>query len=610
MSKNLTKLLILAVIASIVAAYFLLDIHAHLTLDNIRASRAEFETLLEERFLTVLGIYLLVYMVVVSLSLPGALPLGLLAGAMFGAITGTIIVSFASTIGATMACFLSRYLLRDWVKSRFSGFIEAVDRGVQKEGALYLFTMRMIPVIPFFIINLAMGITSIRLRTFFWVSQLGMLPGTFVFVNAGSHLGRIQSTEDIFSPGLIISLALIGILPLAAKKIVGILKKKYGSQEDHSELSVPVTNPAVSFAPQGMPSESLIHLAEANQQGCSRCEVCVSQCEFLKKYGMPGDIAQGILDGKNSTDPFECSLCDLCGAICPEKLSPADMFLDMRRQAVQEETVDLSRYSPLLKFEKLGHSNLLSRYPAQKAHTVFFPGCALPGTRPEITWRIYQELKKALPSLDMVLDCCHKPSHDLGRDDFFHKNLQEIMGKLRDLEVKEILVACPNCFKVLNAYAEDFKVKTVYQVMAEENSFQEVEKPGRLAVHDPCPLRYQDGIQDAVRRLLNARGIEVSKMKNSGKKTLCCGEGGAVGFHNPGFARTWSLKRKKRAGQDMMVTYCAGCAGFLSRQSPTIHLADVLFEPEKALAGKSRVSRTPMTYLNRILLKRRLGKKG
>jgi len=610
MSKNLKKLIILAVIASVVAAYFLLDIHAHLTLDNIRASRAEFETLLEERFLTVLGIYLLVYLVVVSLSLPGALPLGLLAGAMFGAVTGTILVSFASTIGATMACFLARYLLRDWVKSKFSRFIEAVDRGVQKEGALYLFTMRMIPVIPFFIINLAMGITSMRLRTFFWVSQLGMLPGTFVFVNAGSHLGRIQSTEDIFSPGLIISLALIGILPLAAKKIVGILRKKYGSQEDHSELSVPVTNPAVSFAPQGMPSESLAHLAEANQQGCSRCEVCVSQCGFLKKYGMPGDIAQGILDGKNSADPFECSLCDLCGAICPEKLSPAGMFLDMRRQAVQEETVDLSRYSPLLKFEKLGHSNLLSRYPAQKVDSVFFPGCALPGTRPQTTWRLYQELKKALPSLDMVLDCCHKPSHDLGRQDFFQKNLHTIIDKLQDLEVKEILVACPNCFKVFNAYAKGFKIMTVYEFMAENNIFQAAENPGKLAVHDPCPLRYQSGIQDAVRLLLKARGFEISKMKNSGKKTLCCGEGGAVGFHNPGFAQTWGRKRKKRAGEERMVTYCAGCAGFLDRQGPTSHLADVLFEPEKAMAGKTRVSKSPVTYLNRILLKRRLSRKG
>ena len=386
------------------------------------------------------------------------------------------------------------------------------------------------------------------------------------------------------------------------------MKRKSGSQKANSKSAVFLTSHAASYAPPGIPSESLNATAEINQQGCSRCEVCVTQCEFLKKYGMPGDIAKDTLEGKSKVDPFECSLCDLCAAICPEKLSPADMFLNMRRQAVHEGNVDLSRYSPLLKFEKLGHSNLLSEYPSRKTESVFFPGCALPGTRPEATWRLYQELKKSLPQLDMVLDCCLKPSHDLGRQVYFQKNFQAIIQKLQNLEIKEILVACPNCFKVFNTYARGFKTRTVYEVMAENNMIEPVENQGKLAVHDPCPLRSHEDIQDAVRRLLKARGFEIRTLKNSGKMTLCCGEGGAVGFHNPEFAKSWVLKCKKQAGDGRIVTYCAGCAGFLGRQIPVSHLVDVLFEPEKALAGKTRVSKTPMTYLNRILLKRRLNK--
>jgi Fe-S oxidoreductase len=129
-----------------------------------------------------------------------------------------------------------------------------------------------------------------------------------------------------------------------------------------------------------------------------------------------------------------------------------------------------------------------------------------------------------------------------------------------------------------------------------------------VVVHDPCPLRLESGIQTSVRTLLAAQGLEVRKMKHSGKRTLCCGEGGGVGFHNPGFAKAWGEKRKKLAGDDRIVTYCAGCAGFLGRIASVSHLGEVLFEQEKALAGKSKVAKAPLTYVNRLLLKRRLGK--
>ena len=606
MRKNIKKLIILAVIALVVAAYFLLDLHTHLTLENIKSSREEFATLVEQRPLMVLGVFLGIYLSVVSLNLPGALPLGLLAGAIFGALPGTIIISFASTIGATIACFLARYLIRDWVRTRFSGFIGSVDRGIKKEGAFYLFSLRMIPVIPFFVINMVMGVTSMPLKTFFWVSQLGMLPGTFVFVNAGSQLGRIESAGDILSPGLIISFVLIGLLPLVAKKLISLLRKRYGAEKEEHEQALPLTDPVVSFAPKGAAGPELKKEAEINLEACTECGICETQCLFLEKYGSPAGIARDILAGKDMADPFECSLCDHCGAICPEKVAPVGMFLAMRRQSVTEGAVNLSRYSPLLKYESTGHSNLFTWYPSNKCRTVFFPGCALPGTRPDTIWKFFQELKKIDPDLEMVLDCCHKPSHDLGRQAYFEERFEVITSRLKKSGVSEILVACPNCYKVFSSYGQDFQVKTVYQVLAENNGFQPASSSQQLVIHDPCPLRYQDEVQASVRILLDQCGFEIKKSRKSGRKTICCGEGGAVGFHNPGFARAWGEKRGKLAGEDRIVTYCAGCVGFLSRSGKVSHLGDVLFDPEKALAGKSKVSKSPVTYLNRLLLKRRL----
>ena len=610
MQSSIKKLIILAVIALVVAAYFLLDLHTHLKLENIKSSREEFAALVEQRPLMVLGIFLSIYLSVVSLNLPGALPLGLLAGAIFGALAGTVIISFASTIGATIACFLARYLIRDWVRRRFSGFIGSVDRGIKKEGAFYLFSLRMIPVIPFFVINMVMGVTSMPLKTFFWVSQLGMLPGTFVFVNAGSQLARIESAGDILSPGLIISFVLIGLLPLVAKKLISLLRKRYGSEKTEHEQALPLTDPVMSFAPKGAAGAELKKEAETNLEACNECGICESQCLFLEKYGSPARIAKDILEGKEMADPFECSLCDHCGAICPEKVAPVGMFLAMRRQSVTEDAVNLSRYSPLLKYESTGHSNLFTRYPSKKCRAVFFPGCTLPGTRPDTTWKFFDELKKLDPDLDMVLDCCHKPSHDLGRQAYFEERFQVITSRLKESGVSEILVACPNCYKVFSNYGRDFQVKTVYQVLAENNGFKPFSMSQQLVIHDPCPLRYQDEVKASVRILLDQCGFEIKKSKKSGRKTICCGEGGAVGFHNPGFARAWGEKRRELTGEDRIVTYCAGCAGFLSRSGKVSHLGDLLFDPEKALAGKSKVSKSPVTYLNRLILKRRLNRGG
>ncbi len=210
----------------LVALFFVLDLQAYLTLDFLKGSRDHFVSLYQDYPIGVLGAYLAIYILVTALSLPGAAILTLAGGALFGFWRGLVVVSFASSIGATLACFAARFVLRDWVQSRFGDRLAVINRGMEAEGPFYLFSLRLIPVFPFFVINLVMGLSRMPLLTFYWISQLGMLPGTAVYVNAGRELGRIDSLAGILSPRLLFSFVLLGLFPLAAKKMVARLRRK------------------------------------------------------------------------------------------------------------------------------------------------------------------------------------------------------------------------------------------------------------------------------------------------------------------------------------------------------------------------------------------------
>jgi uncharacterized membrane protein YdjX (TVP38/TMEM64 family) len=223
---KLKKIVIMIVIAGLIAAVKVFHLDQYLTLSYLKGSLDNLKALYENHSLMVIAGYFVIYVLTTSLSLPGASPLGIAGGALFGFWTATLVVSFASTIGATLACFVSRYLLRDWIQNRFGDKIAKVNEGIEKEGAFYLFTLRLIPVFPFWMINLAMGLTKMSLIKFYWVSQIGMLPGTMVFVNAGKELAKIESVKGIFSPSLIISFALIGIFPITVKKLVSLYRTR------------------------------------------------------------------------------------------------------------------------------------------------------------------------------------------------------------------------------------------------------------------------------------------------------------------------------------------------------------------------------------------------
>ncbi|MEO5733231.1 MAG: FAD-dependent oxidoreductase [Rubrivivax sp.] len=220
------KILLLGAVVALVVAFFVFDLGRFLSLATIKGAQADFLALYASKPMLVMGAFFATYVAVTALSLPGATIMTLLAGAVFGLVLGTVVVSFASSIGATLAMLFARYVLRDSIKSRFGSKLAEIDKGIDREGAFYLFTLRLVPVFPFFVINLVMGLTSIKARTFYWVSQLGMLAGTIVFVLAGTQLGQIDSLAGILSPGLIGAFVLLGIFPLVAKKIADAVKAR------------------------------------------------------------------------------------------------------------------------------------------------------------------------------------------------------------------------------------------------------------------------------------------------------------------------------------------------------------------------------------------------
>ncbi len=220
------KIIVLLLLIAAAVAIKLLELDRFLTLEQLKQSREQLAQFYMEQPLTMIGAYMAIYITATALSLPGAVILTLTGGALFGLALGTLLISFASTIGATLACAVSRFLLRDWVQQKFGDRLTPINRGMEDEGGFYLFSLRLVPIFPFFIINLAMGLTRIRLTTYYWVSQLGMLPATVVYTNAGRELGRLDSLAGILSPSLLLSFVILGLFPITVKKVLAFFRQR------------------------------------------------------------------------------------------------------------------------------------------------------------------------------------------------------------------------------------------------------------------------------------------------------------------------------------------------------------------------------------------------
>jgi uncharacterized membrane protein YdjX (TVP38/TMEM64 family) len=197
--------------------FFVLDLHHVVTLDTLRSRQAALAGYYAAHPGSTAALYFLLCVAATALSLTGGALLSLAAGALFGLTLGTVLVSFASSLGALLAFLIARYLLRDWAQRRFGARLHAVNAGIARDGAFYLFALRLLPAVPFFFVNVAMALTPIRPWTYYWVSQLGMLGGTMVYINAGSQLSRLHSVRDVFSPQLVGAFLLLAAFPFVAR---------------------------------------------------------------------------------------------------------------------------------------------------------------------------------------------------------------------------------------------------------------------------------------------------------------------------------------------------------------------------------------------------------
>jgi hypothetical protein len=276
----------------------------------------------------------------------------------------------------------------------------------------------------------------------------------------------------------------------------------------------------------------------------------------------------------------------------------------MRRDAVRNSRYDLGPHAGLLAYEKRGTSKLFTWYGLpQGCDTIFFPGCTFTGTRPQRTREVFDHIRRYIPHLGIVLDCCTKPSHDLGRQDFFSAMFGEMKSFLLSNGVRNVLVACPNCYRVFRDYGEGLTVKTVYEFFA-SNGIRCLEKiEQQVGVHDPCAMRFESTVHGHIRDLISRTGLSVVKMKHEREQTICCGEGGDVGRKAPDLAAGWIGMRKEEAGRLPLIAYCAGCANYLNAHVPTHHVLDLIFAPEQTLAGRTRIKKAPFTYLHRLKLK-------
>lgn len=305
------KITIVVAALFLVLIFFILDLNSFLSLHSLKASLGQFEAWRAASPLLVGLYFFLFYVAVAALSLPGAAVLTLAAGALFGLLWGTVIVSFASSIGATLAFLVSRYLFRDAIQDRFGDRLSAINNGMAKDGVFYLFTLRLVPLFPFFIVNLLMGLTPIRTSSYYWVSQVGMLAGTLVYVNAGTQLAKISGLSNIVSPGLLISFTLLGIFPLLAKWFLHYLQRrrvyakwKYPLKFDRNLIVIGAGAAGLVTAYIGAAVKAKVTLIEAHKMGGDCLNYgCVPSKALIKSARLAHQMCHGDKYGLKAIVP-------------------------------------------------------------------------------------------------------------------------------------------------------------------------------------------------------------------------------------------------------------------------------------------------------------------
>src|SRR3989338_4812438 len=368
---NSRKLALMGLILALLGSFFVFDIGHHLTLEALEAQKVALKAQVAAQPWLAAGLFFIAYVAVTALSLPGAALMTLLAGALFGLLQGFVLVSFASTLGATLAMLSSRFLLRDCVQSRFGQRLAGIDAGIEREGAFYLFALRLVPLFPFFLINLAMGLTRLPARTYWWVSQLGMLPGTLVFVNAGRELGQLESLAGILSPGLLGAFVLLGGFPLIARKLLGLIQARRGDAGWHKTKTLDRNLLVIGAGAGGLVSAYIAavvkakgSLIEKHQMGGDCLNTgCVPSKALLRSAKLANELKKGPalgFTGVQGTVDFPAGMQRIQRVIADiEPHDSVERYTSLGVEVIQGEAKILSPWSVEVNGQTLTSRNLI-----------------------------------------------------------------------------------------------------------------------------------------------------------------------------------------------------------------------------------------------------------
>ena len=348
-------------------------------------------------------------------------------------------------------------------------------------------------------------------------------------------------------------------------------------------------------------------------EGCTECELCVVDCEFLKEACQnPKELAERFSSGyfkENPRLPYSCNLCALCERLCPDDLDIGKMCLEIRRQLVEEGLGPLPSHRRITEEQEWISANFTLAMPdpdTGECNRIFFPGCNLSGYSPSLVINTYDYLRKKLPGTGIILGCCGNPVYCLGEISEFQTALKSISANMKQLGASELIVACPECYHTLENLGH-FRLTSLYEVLAEQG-IPDPCKQGEctFSLHDSCPTRYEETLQESVRTLVRGMGYQIEEMEYSRDKTRCCGMGGMIAYADLKLSNRIIKKRAAEAKHDVL-TYCASCReafGFLGK--PSLHILVLIFNPDweqdRIKPAKLRVERRE----NQVLLKSRL----
>jgi Fe-S oxidoreductase len=356
-------------------------------------------------------------------------------------------------------------------------------------------------------------------------------------------------------------------------------------------------------------------IEEAKRCLVCECKKCMTECEFLSRFcESPKDFAENFMAGefnKKPHGPFCCNFCDLCQKICPEDLNVARMCLEARRTLKDEGVVPLGGHKLILKDQEFAQSDAfaltLPNPEKRKVRRVFFPGCHLSAYRPSLVMNTYEWLRKKDPDTGIILKCCGAPTNNAGFLSDFEKMREELEIIVEDLGAEEIIPACPNCFRVMSRFSSKLKPRSLYEVILNDwdEGMINTAEGAIFSLHDPCAGRFQTGPHDYVRQLIKWTGAEIEEMAHIREDTRCCGMGGMVAFTSPELAGTITKKRVEEASHDLL-TYCATCQGALSAQKTTLHVLDLIFNPNWREDKDLPPNKPPVKKENQISVKKQL----